>query len=160
MAPPAATTPAWPALHARIDAARDAWRDATQSLTGDERAGDDDWSAAQIHSHVAAALLRYADALSHVALGRPAVLDRGQRLLPGRHPYPRIRDLGEKGWTDFRHAARTVAKQPERGAVVALGDDTLTAAALVQRGLTHIEEHLHQIRSLPPAPQANGSPHE
>ena len=158
MAPPAAPTPAWPGLHARIDAARDAWRDATQGLIGDERAGADDWSAAQIHSHVAAALLRDADALSHVALGRPAVLDNSQRLLPGRHPYPRIRDLGEKGWTDFRNAARTVAKGPERGPVIARGDDRLTAAALVQRGLSHIHEHLHQIRSLPPAPKRTEPP--
>ena len=156
MPPPPATTPAWADLHARIDEAHDAWETVTQGLSGEEAApagspsgaDEESWSSAQVHSHIATALLCYADALSYVALGQPATLDEGQRLLTGHHPYSRICHIGDKAWTDFRNAARTVAKQPERGDVVRLADGTLSARILVQRALDHVQEHIEQIRFL------------
>lgn len=151
--PDPAALPTWDDLHRRIEATRDAWRAATHGLVGDEVPpatddGEERWSAAQIHSHVARALLRYADALSQVAVSHAAVFDHSAQLLPGRHPYARIRNIGDKGWTDFLSAARTVAKQPERGPVIAYGADMLSARHFVQRGLAHLQQHIQQIRAL------------
>ena len=159
MSPSLTTEPAWADLHSRIDDVHSAWGSATQGLSGEEttpasspgRADAEVWSAAQVHSHVASTLLHYADALSHVALGRPAIFDESQRLLPGHHPYIRICDLGDKAWTDFRNAAHTVAKQPERGDAIKLADDTLSARDLVQQALDHVQEHIEQIRAIRPS---------
>ena len=113
--------PTWADLHSRIDATQAAWDAASAGLDGREAAGG--WSALQLHSHVAAALLRYADTLARVAVSRAAEAAPASEFLPGRHPYPRVRQLGEKGWRDFRGSARTVAKQPDRGAAISTADE-------------------------------------
>ena len=159
---PADETASWPELRTRIDDVRAAWQSATAELTGEERppsprntgradpkdADEEVWSAAQIHSHVANALLLYADVLSRVAVSREATFAPPQRVLPGHHPYPRIRDIGEKGWTDFRGAAVTVSKQPDRGAVITYHGEQLDARQFVARTLGHLQDHTEQIRAL------------
>lgn len=136
--------PSWPALQARIEATQAAWTDASAGLTGDESAGG--WSALETHSHVAAALLRYADTLARLAVARESSVEPGARFLPGRHPYARVAQIGEKGWRDFRGAALTVAKQPDRGAAIATADGPVDARAFVARALAHLDEHVEQMR--------------
>ncbi len=139
-----ATGPGWAALQARIEATQAAWTSASAGLTGDEAAGD--WSALEVHSHVAAALLRYADTLARLAVSRQATAGPGARFLPGRHPYARVAQIGEKGWRDFRGSALTVAKQPDRGAAIAAADGPVDARAYVARALAHLDEHVEQMR--------------
>jgi hypothetical protein len=136
--------PSWPELHARIETAQAAWTSASAGLDGDEAAGE--WNALQVHSHVAAALLRYADVLARVAVSRAATVEPGARFLPGRHPYARVVQMGEKGWRDFRGAALTVAKQPDRGAAITTAEGPVDARAFVARALAHLDEHVEQIR--------------
>ena len=139
-----ATEPSWPALQARIEATQAAWTDASAGLTGDETAGG--WSALETHSHVAAALLRYADTLARLAVARESSVEPGAQFLPGRHPYARVAQIGEKGWRDFRGAALTVAKQPDRGAAITTADGPIDARAFVGRALAHLDEHVEQMR--------------
>ena len=157
----------WPALHARIDAVRAAWQSATAELSGEERppentpentpettsdadASDDEavWSAAQVHSHVANALQLYAGALSQVALSHEASFAPAQRMIKGHHPYPRLRQITDKAWTDFRGAALTVAKQPDRGAVISMRGDMVDARGLVNRAISHLDEHVAHMHRL------------
>jgi len=156
--------PTWPELHARIDTVRERWRAATAGLSGNERppdapndtsdgtseevAAEESWGAAQIYSHVANALQLYADALGQVAVSGEAAFAPPQRVLKGHHPYTRIRDIGEKGWTDFRGAAVVVAKQPERGSVIAFHAERLDAREFLARTLSHLDSHTEQIRAL------------
>ena len=138
----------WPELHARIEATRSRWDAATLDLNGDAPVGE--WSVLQAHSHVAESLLRYADVLACVAVSREAVsreagADFPSRFLPGKHPYARVRMLGEKGWRDFQGAAMTVAKQPDRGVVIATAEGPMDARDFTERALTHLEEHVDQV---------------
>ena len=54
--------------------------------------------------------------------------------------------IGEKGWRDFRGAALTVAKQPDRGAAIATAEGPVDARAFVARALAHLDEHVEQMR--------------
>lgn len=140
-------------MQARIKATQAAWTGASAGLTGDETAGG--WSALEIHSHVAAALLRYADTLARLAVARQASVEPGARFLPGRHPYARVVQMGEKGWRDFRGAALTVAKQPDRGAAISAPEGPVDARAFVARALAHLEEHVEQMRLAAAGASAN-----
>ena len=142
--PPPTERPTWADLHSRIDATQAAWDAASAGLDGREAVGG--WSALQLHSHVAAALLRYADTLARVAVSRAADAAPASEFLPGRHPYPRVRQLGEKGWRDFRGSARTVAKQPDRGAAISTADGRVDARTFVTDALAHLNEHVNQMR--------------
>ncbi len=142
--PPPTQRPSWADLHAQIDAAEAAWAAASAGLDGREAAGG--WSTLQLHSHVAAALLHYADTLARVAVSRTADAAPPAEFLPGRHPYPRVRQLGEKGWRDFRGSARTVAKQPDRGPAITTADGRVDARAFVTAALAHLDEHVEQMR--------------
>ncbi|PZC43687.1 MAG: hypothetical protein DK306_002033 [Chloroflexi bacterium] len=138
----------WPELQARLATARARWDAATLNLNGDEPVGE--WSVLQAHSHVAESLLRYADVLACVAVSRKAVSREGRaefpsQFLPGKHPYARVKQIGEKGWRDFQGAAMTVAKQPDRGAVIATAEIPIDARDFTERALTHLEEHVDQV---------------
>ena len=110
----------WAELQAAIDLTHDAWEASTAELGGSEPVGE--WTAAQALSHVGEALLRSADVLARVAVSREAEARFPSQFVPGTHPPTRLRQIGAKGWRDFRSAARTVAKQPDRGAVIRTGE--------------------------------------
>lgn len=154
-----ANPPSWAELHSHIDAVHAAWQAATAGLTGEERppeaqAPDDTgdaeetWGATMVHSHVANALLVNADVLARVAVSREATFAPPQRVLPGHHPYQRIRQIGEKGWTDFRSSARTVAKQPDRGPVITVRGQQIDARGFVCRCINHVNDHIQQIERI------------
>lgn len=139
-----------------IDEAHVAWRQATATLTGDERPSDTDrsdddeesWGASEVHSHLANAMLLNADVLAKVAVSREASFAPTRRFLPGHHPYGRIRAIGEKGWTDFRSSALTVAKQRDRGPVITVRGQPIDARGFVARCINHVNDHIRQIERM------------
>ncbi len=140
----------WPALLQQINDVRAEWDKAVGGLPerGDNGVRDGDWSLLDIRSHVAQSLLRRADALSLAAVAKAAEFKRTPRKIPGKPSPDKVQALTEKGWTDFAAAARTVAKQPERGPIIQTQSGRLSARQLVALGLEHVREHAGQIRGL------------
>ncbi len=152
-----AATADWPGLLDRIADLERAWQDASadldqteaRSLIGEpESAADDPWNVEQLYNHVARSLIQGADTLSLLAVSHPAAYDGRYALLAGDPPFDRVQALLGKGWIDFFAAAKTVAKQPERGAVIDTPRGPMSARQLVGLITWHVNAHIKQIRSL------------
>ena len=152
-----AETTDWSALHQRLATMEHAWRDAAegldhdeaQSLTGEPESADDDpWTVETICNHVARSLSHGADTLSLLAVSKPANYDGRYALLPDEPSFDHVQAVLAKGWSDLLAASKTVAKQPERGAVIDTARGPMSARQLVGLITWHIHAHTTQIRSL------------
>ena len=160
-----AETADWSALQQRIATMEHAWHDASAgldhnaaaSLIGEPESADDDpWTVETIYNHVARSLSHGADALSLLAVSKPADYDGRYALLSGDPSFDHVQAVLAKGWTDLLAASKTVAKQPERGAVIDTARGPMTARQLVGLITWHIHAHTTQIRALRAARSAAG----
>lgn len=99
----------------------------------------------EVSSRVGRALLGGADALSLLAVARESRLEGEGEPLAGRQDWARLRALTAKGWGDFRAAAKTVAKQPERGAAIETPWGLLSARQLVALRIQQVHELLERL---------------
>ena len=152
-----AATADWPELHQRIVALQRAWHDAAaglnheeaRSLVGEPESPDDDpWTVEQLCNHVARSLSHGADTLSLVTVSKPAGYDGRYALLAGEPSFDHVQAVLAKAWTDLLAAAKTVAKQPERGAIIDTARGAMSARQLVGLITWHVDAHTTQIRAL------------
>jgi hypothetical protein len=160
-----AATADWSALIGRIAALDHAWSSAAdgldqaeaRSLIGEPESQDDDpWTVEQICNHVARSLSHGADTLSLLAVAKPADYDGRYALLDGEPSFGHVQATLAKGWTDLLAAAKTVAKQPERGPVIDTARGPMSARQLVGLITWHVDAHTTQIRSLRAAGPKSG----